>query len=277
MRKIVLILGLAAVLKGAAEVRYFNADSAPVPAGEVVAVEARAAAGNGRDGQWQITWPGAEIRYAFSSQNAVDGVDRPKATIRINGRDFICPDGVDTSGEANSIAIEWADSLATILIGHRTLKAAATLPLPRPTGSVKVTSQSKPFDLIDLIIETDPNSFNRLVSDLDSIQLAQGKKWEYLDRESDPKTAVIGGQYTLSQVGNNLYYMNGALTNRQNWKPGMLKARLTPTNFKGYFKLSWFDATGRELPGENYAEIDSDLGTLKLTFPALGASMRFHD
>lgn len=272
-----MILGLAAVLECAAEVRYFNADSAPVPASEVVAVEARAAAGNGRGGQWQITWPGAEILFAFSSRNAVDGIDRPRATIRVNGTEYICPDGVDTSGEANSIAIEWADSLATILIGHRTLKAATTIALPHPTDTIRVSSSSKPFDLIDLIIETNPNSFRRLASGLDATQLAQGKRWEYLDRETDPKTATSGGQYVLSQIGNDLYYLGGALTNRDSWTPGMLKGRLTPTNFKGYYKLRWFDATGRELPGENYAEINEDLGILKLSFPALGATMRFHD
>ncbi|MDE6513014.1 MAG: hypothetical protein K2L05_02375 [Muribaculaceae bacterium] len=272
-----MILGLAAALECVAEVRYFNAADAPVPVGEVVAVEARAAAGNGRFGQWQLTWPGAEISFAFSSLNSVDGVDHPKATLTVNGSEFVCPDGVDTSGEPNSIAIEWADSLATILIGHRTLKAAATLALPHPTDTVRVSSSAKPFDLIDMIIETNPNSFRRLVSDLSAEQLAQGKRWEYLDRETDPKTATSGGQYILSQIGNDLYYLDGALTNRDSWAPGMLKGRLTPTNFKGYFKLSWFDATGRELSGENYAEINEDLGIMKLTFPALGASMRFHD
>ncbi len=276
MRKLVWLVCLVAV-QATAEVRYFKGSRAPVPEGEVVAFEARASAGNLRSGQWQIRWPGASIIFSFSGAGAVDGIDRPAATISVNGKDFACPDGVDTAGGANTIAIEWADSVATILVGHRTLQAAATLSLPYPTDTVRVSSESKNFDLIDLIIETNPNAFGRLVSGLSAEQLAGGRQWKYLDRETDPKTATAGGQYALSQIGNELYYLSGALTNRNSWKPGMLKARLTPTNFAGYYKLSWIDATGRELTGENYAEINNDLGILKLTFPALGATVRFYD
>lgn len=271
---ILLSLGLGV----AAEVHYFGGEAARVPDGEIVAVEVRAGAGSHRGGSWQVVWPGASVRISFSASGFVDGVDRPSALLEVNGEKFVCSNGVATSGDPNTIAIEWkSDSVATLYFGERELTEVADILLSKPVDTVFVKGSSLPFDLVDFIIETDSDSFRRLESGLDAQAIAEGHSWRYLDRETDSKTAVVGGQYVLSQVGSELIYVEGAITNSASWKTGMVKGRLTPTAFSGYYKLQWFDATGRELPGENYAEVDSDLGTMKLTFPALGASVRFHD
>lgn len=247
-----------------------------MPAGEVRAVEARASAGKS-SGQWRIGWSGAELLLTLGSDTFVDGVDRPTGVLEVNGVKFPLSGIVDPGG-ANTIAIEWgSDSSATILVGHRELRAVTTAVLERPDSLVTAEGITGSFDLIDLIVETNSDSFRRLESGVTENEIAAGRTWRYLDRDGDSKVAVIGGQYTLSQVGNELIYVDGAKTNAQSWHSGMVKGRLMPTGFEGYFKLQWFDATGRELSGDNYAEVDSDLGILKLTFPQLKTSVRFHD
>lgn len=240
------------------------------------AVEVRASAGK-TAGRWCVSWPGAELRLTLGSDSYVDGVDRLSGMLEVNGVKYPLKGNIDPGG-ANTLAVEWgADSTASLLVGHRELQAVSNAVIARPEGEVVVEGLTAPFDLIDLIIETNTNSFGRLESGLDSAEIASGRVWYFLDRDGDSRVAVLGGQYSLSQVGYELIYTGGAKTNTGSWKPGMVKGRLIPTDFDGYYKLQWFDATGRELSGENYAEVDSDLGTLKLTFPQLKTSIRFHD
>lgn len=263
-------------LMASAQVNYFAGPKAAVPSGEIRAVEVRASAGKS-SGSWRVSWPGTELLLSFGSDSFVDGVDAHSGLLEVNGVKYPLGRNIEP-GAANSVAIEWGgDSIATILVGHRELQSVAAVAIPRPEGEIAVDGLTQPFDLIDLIIETNPDSFGRLVSGLGEDEIAEGHVWQYLDRDGESRVAVIGGQYTLSQVGNELIYVSGAKTNAQSWKTGMVKGRLEPTGFDGYYKLQWFDSTGRELSGENYAEVDSDLGTLKLTFPQLKTSVRFHD
>lgn len=264
------------VMFARAEVCYFDGPRAQVPAGEVSAVEVRACAGK-NSGSWCVCWPGVEMQITLGSDAFVDGIDCLSGIFEVNGQKFPIKDIVDP-GAANTLAIEWGtDSIARFLVGNKELHAVGSMPVGRPEGEVVVRGLTIPFDLIDLIIETNPDSFRRLVTDHSDNEIAAGQMWTFLDREGDSRLAVVGGQYRLSQIGMELIYVGGAKTNPNDWKPGMVKGRLIPTGFDGYYKLQWFDATGRELSGENYAEVDSDLGTLKLTFPQLKTSVRFHD
>lgn len=129
--------------------------------------------------------------------------------------------------------------------------------------------------MADLIIETDSNDFDRLMTDYTPEQLSGAIRWRYLDRENDPAVALPGGNYVLAQVGNDLVYMGGARINASLWRAGMLKGRLTPTGYVGYMRLQWYDATGRSLADESYAEMDSTAQTMTLVFPALQARLRF--
>lgn len=274
--KRLLLLILVSGFSAFARVSYFDGPRAHVPDGEVCAVEVRCTAGK-TAGSWRVSWPGVNLQLTLGSDSYVDGVDRPSGFLEVNGVKYPLKGNIDPGG-ANTLSVEWGmDSIATISVGHRELQAVTAAILSRPEGEVAVEPLASPFDLIDLIIETNPDSFGRLETGMDSAEVAAGRLWRYLDRDGDSRLAVVGGQYSLSQVGYDLIYIEGAKTNPGNWKPGMVKGRLIPTGFDGYYKLQWFDATGRELSGENYAEVDSDLGTLKLTFPQLKTSVRFHD
>jgi len=266
-----------------AEVHYFDCDRAPVPAATIKAVEARAAHSDARAGSasisgWSIIWPGAEISLTFDFRNYIDGVSTPEVTLECSSEKRNISKDINSGGGFNSIAIEWnADSTVSILAGERKLKEALRLPsLPHPADTIRIRPIGSPdLTVEELIIETDDNAFGRLLTDYTAEELAAAVKWRYLDRDNAPKTALPGGRYLLTQVGYELIYIDGAVTNSGYWRPGMLKGRLTPTGFSGYSKLEWIDATGRRLPGENYAERDDASGTMRLVFPSLGASLRF--
>lgn len=261
------------------EVHYFATDTAAVPSGEIAAVEVRAANASARVGEaklagWQLSWPGVDISLTFDYRNFVDGVSENFATLRCNDATVEIRKELNTNGEFNTVAIEWhLDGRTLILVGEHKLKEVLTTKLPKPEGKISVTGISGDVIIQDLIIETNSDSFGRLLK-YASAELAGAKRWEYLDRTNDPKTAIVGGQYVLAQIGNDLVYLSGAKTNGEHWQPGMVKGHLIPTGFDGYYKLQWYDATGRKMPGENFAEHDASLGVMKLSFPELGATIR---
>lgn len=283
MRIYLATLLLLAALTGSAEVCYFSADRAAVPAGEIRALEVRAAhsdarAGSARVSGWTVSWPGADVCLRFDFTSYLDGVSESAATVQCRGERRRITKGLNLSGGFNTLEIEWSDdSTATISAGEFGLREVMTLAgIPRPTDTVSISAIGAPeLTIQDFIIETNPNAFARLHTGLLPEELAEARQWSYIDRENDPLTAIVGGEYQLALVGNDLIYIGGARINADKWQTGMLKGSLTPTGFKGYYKLTWFDATGRRLPGENFAETDSAQGTMRLTFPDLGASIRF--
>lgn len=264
------ILLLLNALAAEGEIHYFAGDSvSTLPAG-IAAVEARAC---NKTGAWVLTWPGAVISVDAAMSNFVDGVDEPLARIRCGNKE-VTAKGFECFGGYNTIAVEWsADGMAHILGGADVLTPVMDLDsLPGPQGYVKVAYAK---GIADIIIETNPDNFDRLMTAYTDEELDAAKKWRYLDRESDPKIALLGGQYVLAQIGNDLIYMSGAKTNASHWRKGMLKGRMTPTGYTGYYRLQWYDATGRALPDESFVQTDDKDSTMSATFPGLQTTLRF--
>ncbi len=273
-----LIMSLAFAV--CAEVKYYTTDSVPVPDGEIVAIEARAAneaarAGEAKLAGWYMKWPGVEITVSFDFRNYVDGISQEYATLTCNGKSKKSSKGVNTAGGFNSVAIEWhPQGTVALLLGERKLIEVMTLDsLPKPSGNICVGGIGGDVTIQEIILDINSDSFERLHK-YGPEQLLNVPRWEYLDRINDPRTAIVGGEYILAQVGLDLVYIGGARTNPSYWKTGMLKGTLKPTGYEGYYKLKWYDSTGREMPGENFAEHDKNTGVLKLTFSELGASIR---
>lgn len=103
--------------------------------------------------------------------------------------------------------------------------------------------------------------------------------WKYLDRDNDVDYARPGGTYTLAIVpadSNDDYlivYMDGARVNKSQWKEGMIKGRLTTTQFTGRYDLKWYDATMEEVIDESTAQLDGDIMTFY--FPLHHTQIRF--
>lgn len=270
LTRLITLFSLLIALVAEADIRYYEADSVGVVPPGIAAVEARAA---NKSGAWSLCWPGAEISVDASVNNFVDGVDEAKATIRC-GKKEARVKGFECFGKPNSIAVEWtADGRAHILGGADLLYPIMDLDsLPKPQDYIKVTGAKH---VVDIIVETDPDDFARLMTEYNAEELADAKKWRYLDRENDPKVALLGGQYVLAQIGTDLVYMSGAKTNASQWRPGMLKGQMSPTGYVAYYRIQWYDATGRMLHDDSFVQFNDADSTMTITFPALQASLRF--
>lgn len=279
MRSYLTIICFILALAGHSEVYYSISDSITVPDEEITAVEVRVANSAARVGEsklagWSVQWSGVQISLSFDFRNFVDGISRDCATLVCNNKSVQINKGLNTAGEFNTLAIEWhKDGAASVLVGEHKLREVFTCQLPKPEGVITLNGFGGDITIQDFIVETNPNAFERLQKYLPE-QYENAEKWVYLDRINDPKTAIAGGNYELARIGNDLIYLDGAKTNASYWRPGMIKGSLTPTGFEGYYKLQWYDATGRKMPGENFAEQDDSLGIIKLTFPELGATIR---
>lgn len=102
--------------------------------------------------------------------------------------------------------------------------------------------------------------------------------WEFLDRENDPVRARPGGRYRVALIATapgtyDIIYLSGAEVNRDAWKPGMLKGRLSATPFVGQYDLMWVDAMMKPIENDISATVEEALMTLG--FPLLKSRLRF--
>jgi hypothetical protein len=102
--------------------------------------------------------------------------------------------------------------------------------------------------------------------------------WTYLDRNLDENQLRLGGRYTLalvkSPVGYDIIYVDGAQVNVADWKCGMIKGKLTSTNFVDNYDLLWWDATMSDFSVDVYATIENGV-ILTLKFPTYKSQVRF--
>ena len=86
----------------------------------------------------------------------------------------------------------------------------------------------------------------------------------------------MGGEYTVAIIRNaegyEMYYLDGAKTRSDIWKPGMLKARLSNSGFPDIFDVTWVDATGETLAKDIKARYESPLFTFM--FPYQSSTLR---
>lgn len=88
-------------------------------------------------------------------------------------------------------------------------------------------------------------------------------EWVEFDRTLDESKLKSGGRYHVAIVRDgsrySLLYIDGAIKNTDNWKPGQCKAILNPTAFDGIYDVEWFDPKGMPLAGEIHAQREGDL------------------
>ncbi len=283
MRRLCVILAIVCCAACAkADVRYLLAEHPVVPDETVNALEVRVALddariGNPRCEQWCVRWGDVSVSVTFDFRNFVDGVDEPKVKIACNGVVGSLDKGFNSAGGYNTLALEWEPAgQVTVLFGERELYPVMVLDsLPRPVGELQIESTTGRLAVSDVMVDVDANNFSRLMTGYSAEELAAATQLRYLDRNSDPQLARLGGRYVLAWVGDDLVYMDGAQINETRWQQGMLKGRLKPTGYVGYYHLEWFDSTGRRLADDCYAELDEKAKTVTLVFPSLNASLRF--
>lgn len=283
MRRLFVILTLLGQTLGAfAGVRFLSVDHPVVTDKNVDALEVRvahSAARAGRNGlqQWSVGWGENVINVVFDFRNFVEGIDVPRVKIQCGNVTGTLDHGFDCDGGYNTLALEWSsDGSVEVLFGERGLHSVMMLDsLARPDGELLINARGGEIDVVDVVVEVNDDDISRLMTDYSARDIADAVKLHYLDRENDPKLSSPGGRYTLARIGDDLIYVDGAQINATHWHCGMLKGRLTPTPYVGYYHLLWYDSTGRRLSDDCYAEVDENSRTIKCVFPSLSATLRF--
>lgn len=102
--------------------------------------------------------------------------------------------------------------------------------------------------------------------------------WKALDRDTDSRRALAGGRYRLLITENgdgfDIVYLGGAEVADDEWAPGMLRGRLTPTGFEGHYDLEWVDARHNLINSDAYCQMENDM-IISLQFPLLKSVLRF--
>lgn len=102
--------------------------------------------------------------------------------------------------------------------------------------------------------------------------------WKALDRDTDSRRALAGGRYRLLVAekgdGFDIIYLGGADVADDEWLPGMLRGRLTPTGFEGHYDLEWVDARHDLISRDAYCQLENDM-IMSLQFPLLKSVLRF--
>ncbi len=100
--------------------------------------------------------------------------------------------------------------------------------------------------------------------------------WRYLDRDTDPEKVATAIDYGIAVVpdaegGYVLIYQGNP---SDDWRPGDIKGRLTPTAFEGHYDMEWYDASGQLHRTDTSADLEGDGQILRLNFPLLDATVR---
>ena len=101
--------------------------------------------------------------------------------------------------------------------------------------------------------------------------------WQIFDHSFDDDYIRPGGNYRMAMIDNgngyDLIYLSGAVRNPGLWKPGKLKAHLTPDAFSGIYTVTWYDADGNSIASDIKGEV-TDTGVITILFPYLNSTLR---
>ncbi len=104
--------------------------------------------------------------------------------------------------------------------------------------------------------------------------------WAYLDRDTEPALAALGGMYDLATIREDdgsysIIYLGGTRSAASSWPQFKVKGRLYPTIFTNHFTLVWVEPSGRLLDEELSADLELDGNILTLNFPLHRSKVRF--
>lgn len=198
--------------------------------------------------------------------------------------------GLDFSKGVNAFILQRRGQTLSLLGGNREYLPLASLTLPSdfPISSISIgVDNGGLIKISDIFLETLPSPAEKLFTPYSSeaelmlrICAKSNPKeglWTILDSSLDESLLQLGGDYTLALISNrdciDLIFLSGARIMKQDWKTGLLKARLTPTLFNDIYNVTWYDAEMRPLSYEIKAQFDSD-GLLTIQFPFQGSRIR---
>lgn len=278
------------------------ADSIPI---ERLEVEARASL-SGTKGHWGIILGDNEgTHYEIRLQLREDNGGFETGHTAILSVISLTADGEDSAlsvneikkgignhpGEYNSILVETYGDKTLVYAGQRELMFVTEFQSGHilSPGKCGLTVKDGRLTVADFITSTIPDRRHPLKTDMTAIDAEKTALdamatdspcgvWSYLDGENDERYGRQGGRYRLAIMpdGNNGFiavYLSGAEINRDSWEEGMIKARMTPTVFKGHYDVTWFDSEMNPILHDVSATIEQD-ALLTFSFPVYRTKIR---
>ncbi len=103
--------------------------------------------------------------------------------------------------------------------------------------------------------------------------------WQYLDRDIDAPTTILGGYYELATVRNgdvyDIIYLRGADKYRNLWQEMSVKGHLKSTIFRDNFDMEWIDGSRtQKFDRDVYATFEQN-SIMTLHFPLQKSEVRF--
>lgn len=252
---------------------------------------------------WTIRWNYISpsdyyyARFRCANSDFGDYADCRYAQIKIghvsNGVDsVICTNNiysdVNTATGYNSLMAECRDNTLRIFIGHKRYQLVAELENHKIIDNSQCGVESNVDLKIQSIVLADREdiktslytvwSMASLTENIKKQEDANVGFWTYLDRDNNGQKAKIGGMYRIalvkSDIGYDLIYLSGAVTNSSQWKLGMIKGQLKPTIFKNHYNLVWYDSMFDVIDIECYVNI-TDNAIMSVHFPLYDTVIRF--
>lgn len=197
-------------------------------------------------------------------------------------------EGMDFFTGPNAFLISFDQGRCSFMGGNRDYKPILSWDseIEQPDSIGFFVSPGAKLQIEDIAIEYPAPGFTSVASEFSNPDLLHS----YLIRSTDPREGIwkvfdrsleenllrMGGEYTVAIIRNaegyEMYYLDGAKTRSDIWKPGMLKARLSNSGFPDIFDVTWVDATGETLAKDIKARYESPLFTFM--FPYQSSTLR---
>ena len=234
------------------------------------------------------TAPALEISHTFNHQAVENRLFADNANIYRKMTDGT--GGLDPTGSHNFFRLSLLDRHLTLQGGLHSPVTISEFDLPEdfhpdsvgifllPGASLTLDEVllASEFPRNELIIWDDPETLNQY------LEISEDPKEGYmriLDRSLNEDLLRLAGDYRLAAVraedGYDLIYISGAGIMSDTWKPGMVKARLSPSGIGGVWNVEWLDAMHLPLSKEVKGQYDES-GTLTIQFPYQSSQLRLH-
>ena len=204
-----------------------------------------------------------------------------------------CREGICPAPGHNLLVVELDPdkATATISIGKTDPRQIATLSCHETTPGDIAIMATAGVDIPLAVGAYHPGVPAILLTDIDENTIRNRDRqpgspvgvWEYLDRDTDSRRAMIGGRYRLGIVEASdgrkgeydIVYLGGAEVNPSKWRQGMLKGRLKALPFANHWDLQWYDSEMQLISTDLNASMEQN-AILSLNFPLMKSTIRFY-
>lgn len=250
--------------------------------------------------RWGLKWGDKEgriyrVAVSWGNTNFGDFTDRRYLRTDLIENDSVVDShyyykDVDLYDGVNTLALEFESGRLNVSVGARRLAEAFSSPmsLTIPDSMEVWTDAPLAINVIDVrswpdyaVLYPPVWAYDELYEHIAASTDTMEAFWSYFDRITDGPGTQLGGRYLLATVRNDdggydIVMVDGWRVNPGIWQCGTLKGRLIPSIFIDTYTLSWRNAEGRWIHGENdLSATVSNASLLTLRFPHVNSTLRF--